>query len=79
MVGGEGVKMEIETNWGNAYVEMKEHDVSKHANVIGLHVVYKVKVEENGVKRLKARLCPYGTRDKEKDNVRKDSATALLM
>lgn len=35
-----------------------------------------VKQEENGKKRLKDSLCPHGNRDKMKNNIRKDSATA---
>lgn len=37
-------------------------------------MVYKVKNEENNVKRMKARLCPNRNRDKMKKTVRKDSA-----
>ena len=70
------VKSEYNSNWADAYVEVKEVDVPKGANVIGSHIVYKVKVEENNRKRLKARLCPHGNHDNEKDSVRKDSATA---
>lgn len=70
------VKTEYDSNWADAYVEVKDRDVPKGANVIGSHIVYKVKVEENNRKRLKARLCPHGNHDDEKDSVRKDSATA---
>ena len=70
------VTAEYTSNWADAYIEVKDEDVRKGANVIGSHIVYKVKVEENGRKRLKARLCPHGNHDIEKDSVRKDSATA---
>lgn len=38
-------------------------------------MTYKIKLGEHG-KRLKARLCPHGSRNKEKDGIRKDSSTA---
>lgn len=50
--------------------------MSRAENVISAHFVYKVKSDEKGKKRLKARLCPHGNRDKMKDTIRKDSATA---
>lgn len=70
------VKTEYNSNWANSYIEMKDADVPKGANVIGSHIVDKVKVEENNRKRLKAHLCPHGNHDNEKDSIRKDSATA---
>ena len=70
------VQEEYQPNWADSYVEVQDKIVPKDANVIGSHVVYKVKVEENNQKRLKARLCPHGNHDDEKNNVRKDSATA---
>lgn len=43
--------------------------------MITSHIVYKIKIEEKGKLRLKARLCPHGNRDKFKCDVRTDSAT----
>lgn len=63
-------------NWKEAYEEIAESNVSRGENVIASHVVYKLKVDEEGKMKLKARICPHGNRDIEKDDVRKDSATA---
>lgn len=59
------VSDEINNNWADAYKAVSETDVFEGANVIGSHIIYKIKLEEHG-KRLKARLCPDGNRDKEK-------------
>ena len=67
---------EIDIAWKGAYEEVPESEVPMGANVITSHVVYKVKNEEGGRKRLKARLCPHGNRDKEKGNIRVDSSNA---
>lgn len=55
---------------------MKESEIPTDANVIGSHIVYEVKTEEEGTMRLKAIVCPHGSHDNEKDNIRKDSSTA---
>jgi len=70
------LKEEVESNWKGAYETFTENEVPRNANVIDSHVVYKVKVEENDSKRMKARLCTYGNRHKMKEEVRKNSATA---
>lgn len=70
------VQKELRSNWDDAYIAVQEEAVPIGANLISSHFGYKVKQEENGRKRLKARLCPHGKRDKMKDNIRKDSATA---
>lgn len=63
-------------NWRTAYYEVEESVVPRNANVISSHVVYKIKTEESGRHRLKARIVPHGNKDRMKDQVRKDSATA---
>lgn len=70
------VTEEIENTWKGAYVEVPEHSVLKSANIVSSNIVYKVKREEKGHKSMKARLCPHGNRDKEKGNIRNDSASA---
>lgn len=70
------VKAELDENWSDSYISVHEKKVAWNENIISAHFVYKVKTEEKGVRRLKARLCPHGIRDKMKDNIRKDSATA---
>lgn len=65
-----------EGSWEGAYVPVREADLPQSANIISSHVVYKVKTEEDKSMRLKARICPHGNRDIEKEDIRKDSATA---
>lgn len=71
----QAMRKEIEDNWEGAIERIPEKDVPRHANVISSHIIYKVKQEE-GHKRMKARLCPHGNRDKLRGHIRKDSATA---
>lgn len=53
---------------------MHESTVPPHANVISSYVVYRVKNEENNVKRLKSRLCPRGNRNAMKGDIRNDAS-----
>ena len=46
------------------------------ANVISSHVAYKIKVSEEDIPKLKARICPHENLEKDKDGIRKDSAAA---
>lgn len=57
------LKEEHDSNWKDAYESVDERNVSRGENVIASHVVYKLKVDEKGGKRLKARICPHGNRD----------------
>lgn len=74
----EAFNSEFQNNWVDAFVEVPERSVPRDANVITSHVVYKIKTDETGSRKLKARVVPHGNRDTEKDNIRKDSATAQL-
>lgn len=38
---------EVEQNWQSAYEEVNEKDVPRTTNVIGSHIIYKTKSEEN--------------------------------
>lgn len=67
---------ELDSNWQDTHVEVDGRKIKRNANVVHRHVVYKVKNEENNFKRMKARLCPNGNREKLKKMMRKDSATA---
>lgn len=69
------ISSEMNTNWAHAYEKVKESEVPQGANVIGSHIIYKLKLEKHG-KRLKSLLCLHENRDKEKDGIRKDSSTA---
>lgn len=68
--------IEHEDNWKEAYISVPENSVPRSENIIASHVVYKVKTDEKGGLKLKARICPHGNRDRLKDDVRKDSSTA---
>lgn len=70
------VREELTSNWNDAYVEVPEASVTSDANVVTSHFVFKIKVEEHGRKRLKARLCPHGNRNPMKIEIRRDSSTA---
>lgn len=73
------IQKEHTDNWSSAYKEINKHDVQVGWNIIGSHIVYKIKSEENGLLRLKAGICPHGNHDSEKNDVRKDSATAQFV
>ena len=77
-ISEQAFETEHKNNWSHAYKEVPEREVPRFANVISSHVVYKVKTNEMGNRELKARIVPHGNRDKEKDTIRKDSATAQL-
>lgn len=66
---------ELYNHWVGEYVHFKETKVPKDANVVDSNFFYKIKVEEGRKKRLKARLSPYGNRDRMKGNIRNYSAT----
>lgn len=68
---------EVERSLQSAYKEVNEKDVLRSAYVIGSHIIYKIKREENG-KRLNARLCRYGSQDCEKGFIWNDPATAQI-
>ena len=74
----DALKREHDLNWVGAYDEIADQQVPRYANVITSHVVYKLKTDENGNRKLKARIVPHGNHDDEKDNVRKDSSNAPL-
>lgn len=73
---GKALEKEHEENWADAYYEVSEDTLPANANIIGSHVVYKVKTSEQGEHRMKARICPHGNHDDQKNDIRKDSATA---
>lgn len=63
---------EIEDAWKDAFVEIDECLVPANANVISSNIIYKIKIDEKCLKKLKTRLCPHGNRDREKDQIRSD-------
>lgn len=65
---------EEEKNWEGVYQSVEESSIPGDANLISIHVAYKIKVIKEDKLKLKARICPHGIRDKDKDGIRKDSA-----
>eukprot|EP00171_Calliarthron_tuberculosum_P001315 IDg1315t1 len=70
----------------NAYVNEEQNfmktvravhvtDVPLNANIITSHVIYNVKTNDDNTKKMKARIAPHGNKDKEKTNLKTDSAT----
>lgn len=70
------LQAENDNNWKKENKETPEGQVESNSNEKISHVIYKIKVNEDGTLKLKARICPRGNRDELKDEVRKDSATA---
>jgi len=50
-------------------------DIPEGANIITSHVLYKVKLRDDGTKMIKARIAPHGNKDDMKDDLKTDSAT----
>lgn len=74
----EAVEEELAQNWQGAYELVGINSLPPDANVIASHVVFKVKDNQDGSLRLKARLVLHGNRDKDRFKVRRDSASAEL-
>ena len=54
-------------------IDMSE--VPRNANVITSHVLYKVKANDDGSMKMKARIAPHGNKDKDRSDLKSDSAT----
>ena len=65
-------------NWANSIELISGFKVPKDANVISSHRVYRLKSDENGRLLLKARIVPHGNHDRDRNSVRRDSASAEL-
>ena len=64
-------------NYNGAYEELHISQLPPNANLISSHHFFQLKHEgETDKLRLQCRLVPHGNRDRDKDSVRKDSATA---
>lgn len=70
----EALQAEIDDNCHGAFSEIPAFTIEENANVIRSHVVHKVKEENNGTLKLKARLVLHGNRNKDRFTVRRDSA-----
>lgn len=51
---------EHDNNWADAYEQIMEDDIPRGANFCSSHIVYKVKTEEGGMRKLKGRIFPMG-------------------
>ena len=66
------------TNWKGQYEPCGITDIPPGSNIVGSHVVYRVKQDDNSALKFKARLVVHGNEDVQKNDVRKDAATAHL-
>ena len=65
-------------NWEGHYQQSSIAEIPPGSNIVGSHVVYRIKKNEDGSYRFKARLVVHGNEDASKDDIRKDAATAHL-
>lgn len=75
-VSKSALEKEYRDNWEPNVQPVPECDVPRSNNIMSSHVGYKLKTHEDGSLDLKARICPHGNRDQEKDTVRSDSTNA---
>lgn len=68
---------ETEDNSKKAVDEFDEEKFEQNAIVIHLRILYRINVQE-GQMAIKARMCPYGIRDKYRNTVGKYYQTARL-
>lgn len=54
---------EHDNNGINAYIPVKEESVPLNSNFINSHIVFKLKVNEDGDRSLNSRISPHGNRD----------------
>ena len=54
--------------------EVPIHEVPKNSNTMTSHVIYKVKENDDGSFKMKARIAPQSNKDKEKQMLRTDSS-----
>ena len=54
--------------------EESVNKVPKGSNLITSHVIYKVKANDDGPLKMKARIAPHGNKDKDRDLLKTDSA-----
>lgn len=50
-------------------------NVPPDANIITIHVIYKVKHGDDGSRIMKSRIAPHGNKDREKRSLKSDSST----
>lgn len=72
------IEAEYRDNWSEAYIPVHKRDMPRDANIITSHWVFKIKVNEEGTRALKARLVIHGNHDDDKDIIRKDAIAANM-
>lgn len=66
-------------NWYDAYTLTLGSNVPPKSDVLASNVVYKMDTNEEVSRSLKVRIVPHGNNHgREKDNIRKDSASVQL-
>ena len=70
------MQKEHRNNWQDAYEEINDKDVPRNSNIISSHALFKIKESEDDSLVMKARFVLHGNRDREKNDIRKDSASA---
>lgn len=51
---------------------VNRQDIRQGANIISSHSIYKIKLNDDSILNLKARIAPHGNEDTEKDAMRTD-------
>lgn len=74
----DAIHSELATNWKGAYTAVSMVAIPQGANLISSHLLFKVKDDDKGNLKLKARLVLHGHRDRDRYSVRRDSASADL-
>lgn len=67
---------EHNNNWNGACGTIPDYEVPPSSNIISSHAIFKIKESEDDDLQMKARFVLHGNRDREKDEIRKDSAAA---
>lgn len=70
------LKEEYDDNWAPHTKAVREQDIWLCENVISSHAGYKIKVLEDDSKSMKARMCPHGNLDRERNRLHSDSKNA---
>jgi len=55
--------------------EIHAKSVPNNSNVITSHVIYKIKANDDGSLKMKARIAPHGNKDRDREDLKSDSAT----
>lgn len=70
------IKQEHDNSWSSACREVAEAGIPSRSIMMSSHIIYKIKVSEDGKLKLKVRISPHGNREEMREDVRKDAAAA---